>query len=306
MTLEGSWKLSDDGVWADDSGNGNDLSETGTVTLAQGHGGGSNLAADMVESEMLSITDANQTGLDVAGALTISCWIRFTSLNAYDFIVQKWQTGGNLSYILYEYLGTAYFGVSSNGSAQTVAASAVGVISANTWYHLAGVYNGTTLQVYVDGVASGSPVAFSSAIYNGVAPFKLGDSTSTFGINGRIDDVRIYSDSDTSPATLYTYGDDFSGEEPPPENYISGTIKNRYGVAIDCDAYNVRVNVYPKNNTTTAPIATQLVTSLDGTWVIEDLTVGIKYLVTFEYEGVYTPTGDTDIAGAEFMIPVAE
>lgn len=82
---------------------------------------------------------------------------------------------------------------------------------------------------------------------------------------------------------------------------LLGTIKDRAGNVVNCSLYNVRINVYPKNNTSQAPTATFLNTNNDGTWSISGLAASTKYLVAFEYEGTYTPLGDIDVAGAEFM-----
>jgi len=82
---------------------------------------------------------------------------------------------------------------------------------------------------------------------------------------------------------------------------LSGVIKDRRGTTINCAAYNVRVNVYPTGNTTSPPVATQLVTASNGAWTISGLSSATKYLVTFEHEGTYTPLGDKDIADAALM-----
>jgi hypothetical protein len=82
---------------------------------------------------------------------------------------------------------------------------------------------------------------------------------------------------------------------------LSGVIKDRRGTAINCAAYNVRVNVYPPGNTASPPVATQLVTASNGAWTVSGLASATKYLVTFEHEGTYTPLGDKDIADAAFM-----
>lgn len=82
---------------------------------------------------------------------------------------------------------------------------------------------------------------------------------------------------------------------------IAGVIKDRRGTTINCSAYNVRINVYPVNNTASPPVATQLVTASNGAWTVTGLAGATKYLVTFEHEGTYTPLGDKDIADAAFM-----
>ncbi len=82
---------------------------------------------------------------------------------------------------------------------------------------------------------------------------------------------------------------------------LSGVIKDRRGTTVNCANYNVRINVYPVNNTGNPPVATLLVTTTNGAWTISGLSSVTKYLVTFEHEGTYTPLGDKDIADAAFM-----
>ncbi|MBI5492005.1 MAG: LamG domain-containing protein [Deltaproteobacteria bacterium] len=295
--IQGKWKLAS-GAWADTSGNGNTLTASGTVNQIAGFGGGANLAADFAAGPYLYITDAAQVGLDITGAMTISAWFKLDVLNVNQILVAKWNAAPNLAYALF--ITTAnkgQFYVSSNGTATSNIVGST-VLTTGVWYHLVGVYTGSQLQLYLNSVSDATPVTYSSGIYNCNQDFRLGiNSGGLYPIDGTIDDVAIWSRalSTTEIGALYNAADDFA------VGSLSGTIKNKNGVLVDCSTYNARVNIYPKNNSTATPIFTQLVTASNGQWSQDGLVSGVKYLITFEYEGSYTPTGETDIAGAELL-----
>jgi beta-galactosidase len=62
------------------------------------------------------------------------------------------------------------------------------------WHHVAGVYDGQTMYLYVDGVLDSSQPA-SGPIGTNDEPVYIGENSEMTGRhwNGMIDDVRIYS-----------------------------------------------------------------------------------------------------------------
>ena len=295
--IQGKWKLAN-GIWTDDSGNGNTLTASGTVNQAVGFGGGANLAADFTAGPYLYITDAAQVGLDITGAMTISAWFKLNVLNAAQILVAKWNAAPNLAYALFvTSANKGQFYVSSNGTAtQYVLGSTT--LTTGVLYHLVGIYTGSQLQLYLNSISDATPVSYSSGIYNCNQDFRIGiNSGGLYPIDGVIDDVAIWSRalSTQGITALYNAADDFV------VGSITGTIKDKDGTAVNCSTYNVRVNIYQKNNSTATPLYTQLVTASNGQWSQDGLVFGIKYLITFEYEGSYTPTSETDIAGAELL-----
>src|SRR5574337_299601 len=100
--IQGKWKLAN-GVWTDDSGNGNTLTASAIApTAVAGHGGGANLAADFTAGPYLYITDAAQVGLDITGAITISAWIKPGNSSITKYYVAKNGASGNFGYTLYQ------------------------------------------------------------------------------------------------------------------------------------------------------------------------------------------------------------
>jgi len=92
----------------------------------------------------------------------------------------------------------------SSGANGTVASS---VINTNQWYHVAQVYDGSTLRLYLDGTEVDS--TGSGPKPSGDRTFKIGGQTD-FGHywDGRIDDPRVYDEGLTSAevSNLYNNG----------------------------------------------------------------------------------------------------
>lgn len=299
---QGKWRLSNQ-AYTDGSGNGYTLTSAGTPAAATGHAGDANGAANLNgSSKYLYIADASAANLDITGSITLSAWIKPSAIGGglYHMIVSKLPASGNYSYDFYiDPNGKLNCRLSNNGTALTTCTGAT-ALSASTWYHVAAVYDGTDIRLYLNGSLDCTPVSYTSGIYNSTADFCVGiaaDKTS-HTINGLVDDVAVWNRalSASEVAALYNLVEDFA-----IAGSVSGAIKDKNGVAVNCSTYNVRVNVYAKNNSTAAPLKTALITSSDGTWSINGLVAGRKYCVTFEYEGSYTPASETDIAGQEFL-----
>jgi hypothetical protein len=67
-----------------------------------------------------------------------------------------------------------------------------GVTDDGQWHHFAGVYNGTTLVTYLDGVAS-APVTDTASLIATAGPLKLGKSALGSYFNGELDEAGIWS-----------------------------------------------------------------------------------------------------------------
>jgi len=78
----------------------------------------------------------------------------------------------------------------SNGSYQN--ATGATTIPQNTWVHLAGTYDGTTIKIYVNGVLDGSS-SFSGNLPTVSSPTRIGASLLSEMFSGSIDEVRIWN-----------------------------------------------------------------------------------------------------------------
>jgi len=137
--------------------------------------------------------------LNITGALTMEAWVK-TSATAYQTVLERgdwWQN--QMSYDLTISEGKVRMDImQSNGTY----ASCIGntVMSAGAWHHIAGVYDGSQMRVYLDGVLNNSATA-TMAPGNNSTGLRIGKSSFLYYpnyFNGRIDEVRV------SNAALYT------------------------------------------------------------------------------------------------------
>src|ERR1051325_3748321 len=146
--------------------------------------------------------------LNITGALTLEAWVK-TSSTAYQHVMERgdwWQN--QMSYDLTLSESKVRLDImQSNGTYATVIGNTA--MSLNAWHHVAGVYDGTQMRVYLDGVLNGTAAA-TMAPGNNTTGFRIGKSSFLYYpnyFNGRIDEVRvsnaaIYSSNFTPSAHL--------------------------------------------------------------------------------------------------------
>lgn len=227
--LRGQWKLSDSGVWADDSGNGNTLTASGAPTMAVGHGGGASKSVLLDGTDYLYRTNANCVGLTPTSQLIVSAWFYPLTLGAgiFHMIVEKsaFQTQGYALYM--SEFKIAVFLVYVGGSWKVAYDDFSADYTVNTWYHLCGVYDGANVTLYKNAVPA-TPVPATGNITYVSSNFEIGKQ-GTFYSNCRVDDIRIYSDSSAITVNaLYALGDDFvsAATTPTVNNVITPTSVN--------------------------------------------------------------------------------
>ncbi len=145
-----------------------------------------------------NIAALNITG---TGGLTLEAWVRPVSTTANSEYIAK----GDKQYAIHLSAGTTleFFLYNSATSTWYTASYGVSNISnwVGNWHHLAGTFDGSTLTLYVDGVARGTKACSVGCTDNGY-PVSIGKNaekgtTST----GDIDRVRIYNRA-LSPAEV--------------------------------------------------------------------------------------------------------
>lgn len=128
---------------------------------------------------------------------SISAWVYADSLGAYNVVASQYRNSDatNSAWFLETIGSNMAFGVGSGGSALY----ATKAFSTSGWYHITGVWNGSTVEVYIDGVASGSPVSATS-MNTGTVNMGIGALWNTAGTaidngfwNGKIDELAIFN-----------------------------------------------------------------------------------------------------------------
>jgi len=163
---------------ASDSVGGNNGTEVGNPTYAAGRLG----QAISLDGAGDYVNCGNDASFNITSAITISAWIKGTFDVSLDRIIEKgynWMLcsgyGDNAAFYC---LG---FGI-LEGSV---------TVGDNQWHHLAGVFDGSKMYLYVDGdvdvvmAAAGSLKVSTTNVYVG------GNTSQSF--NGLVDDVRIYN-----------------------------------------------------------------------------------------------------------------
>jgi PKD repeat protein len=134
--------------------------------------------------------------LNIVGPFTVEAWIKTNSSTAQQGIVERYNTFGPSTFD-----GGFAFRLTSEGKLQlfTLQNGNVGdVVTGNTtvstgvWHHVAGVFDGVELRVYLDGVVDGAkPSIFVPS--TGTASLKIGarGDDANYKFNGLIDEVRL-------------------------------------------------------------------------------------------------------------------
>jgi hypothetical protein len=182
----------------DASGNNNTATLTGSPTWVAGkYGNGLNFNGGNY------VNSGNTASLQLTDSMTLSAWIKISANPADDgSVIAKLGDAPALGWQLKTSpdtgVRTAAIQVSSNGS-DSIQRYSKTVLSLNTWYYLAGVYNAQarTLDIYVngvldDGVLSGTiPSVQNNSTYAVNIAQRTG-SPGSFNFSGTIDEVRIY------------------------------------------------------------------------------------------------------------------
>ena len=198
-SLVGWWRF-DDGsgtVARDSSGNGNDAALMGDATWATGNIRG----AVVIDGNGDYLEAAASDSLNVTGsAITLTAWVYFEDVGVVQIILAKaFNNTAHLSpyfsyglHILSNGRGRCWLSLTSN--TQSYAMAPEGTVKAQRWHHMAGVYDGSQIRLYLDGEI----VATSSATGN-LNPYpdgllRMGDNGGlTEPMDGKLDDIRIYS-----------------------------------------------------------------------------------------------------------------
>lgn len=186
------WKFDEtSGTIAQDSSvNNNDGTLVNGPTWTTGKIGNA-LSFDGV-NDYVSIADSDS--LDLSGQFTLSLWYKPRSNIGVQSIFGK--NNGNIysenSYGLMQSSSWLYFKVDdiNNGNL----APNWGPLSNGEWYHLAGVFDGSSATVYVDGQSKASKTNSSfGSVRITSQPVYIGSLLSSWSLNGTIDDVRVYN-----------------------------------------------------------------------------------------------------------------
>jgi hypothetical protein len=151
-------------------------------------------ASDVVNVNGSPVAD---TDLNPAGAISVECWVnRPAQLGIADPLIKKAggataDNGYSLEFSGQKMAFWVFTHENSGGNTWTGAISSQ-VLLPNTWYHVVGVYDGTYVTCYVNGVPS-TPVPANGPIIPSTNPLEIGhDSFNSRPFAGLIDEATVY------------------------------------------------------------------------------------------------------------------
>jgi hypothetical protein len=161
--------------------------------------------------------------IDITGnTITVEAWIFPTAWRVSSFqgsIVNKEGPNFNGYTLRCGNNGQLSFNIGT-GTTWVERISATGALTLNTWQHVAGVYDGTTMRIYRDGVEL-TPVT-SSGVVGPIAStgpsqqLTIGNwsQDNTRGFVGKIDEVRVWNVAQSQAQLMATMNQELCGGEP--------------------------------------------------------------------------------------------
>lgn len=205
----------------DNSGFGNNATMVNQPALVAGQ-----LGQAVALSGSNYLTVPSSPSLSMTTGISISAWVQLSQAGAWQSILEKIVGLGTNAYPYCDYdvttsdSGTGGFyaqmSVTTSGG-QFNYATSTNAVSYGAWHLLTGVYNGSSVMIYVDGSLAGSQPA-SGAIQSSGQPLFLGcNGAWTDNVTGAIGDVYIYNRG-LSVAEVHS---DFVGIMPPQQVRLS-------------------------------------------------------------------------------------
>ena len=137
--------------------------------------------------------------LNISGPLTLEAWVKRNPSSNYQDIISRESfgqsgTGGGYELTITN-VGKARLNLYQTPTTYTNVIGST-TLTTGVWHHIAGVFDGTQMRIYVNGVLDGS-VSSSSAPASGTSNVRLGrnSGSGTYWFNGLIDEARVSTGS---------------------------------------------------------------------------------------------------------------
>ncbi len=205
----GYWKM-DEGTGtsvADSSGNGYTATITDSSSTAVGGWMSGKLGKTyyMRGAETSDLIDISTT-ISMGTRNTIAFWGNFDDLSSQDVVIGGNSTANGDGYMVY-LDGTNIY----SRQALTTGVSVAATLTANTWYHIEVVRDGTSVTFYKNGVIVGTTQTYgSNNSFTLKSLVNYDNGTTDFALSGKVDDLRIYDYPRTPSQVL----EDMNGGHP--------------------------------------------------------------------------------------------
>jgi RHS repeat-associated protein len=135
----------------------------------------------------------NSTSLNITGSITVEAWFKVNSIGAYQDILARESYGVSGSGGGYELSVTNTGKVrfdTYQGPTSWIPVIGTTTINTGVWYHVAGVWDGSYMRIYLNGVLDGTMITGYGPA-SGTSSLKIGRNSGGTYFNGLIDEVRV-------------------------------------------------------------------------------------------------------------------
>ncbi|NCR23226.1 MAG: DUF4347 domain-containing protein, partial [Microcystis aeruginosa L111-01] len=161
--------------------------------------------------------------------LTVEAWVNIAQFKDWSSAISFLQDNGSTEAGFA--LGTMatgqfYLAVAGGGNGLTYLNSP-SKYSTNQWYHIAGVYNGSKMELFINGESVATSTAETGNIYYLDSWYRLGmykDDNEDVGLNGQIREVRVWNVARSGADIKANKNTSLSGQETGLINYYQGNL----------------------------------------------------------------------------------
>ncbi|MTA27759.1 MAG: hypothetical protein F2562_02750, partial [Actinobacteria bacterium] len=148
-----------------------------------------------------TVSTLSTADMRLGGSFTLEAWVRpsTTSVNRWQTIISRGNfANGTRNFGLFQQGSQVMFSAQGAGSTHWLLATQTGVLTANVWAHIVGVFNQTTgtMELFVNGTRQSSTVVTTSggAVPTGVGELVIGNGYSADGsfFTGSLSEVAVY------------------------------------------------------------------------------------------------------------------
>lgn len=167
----------------------------------------SSLQFNAASQQYVEIGNAMNSVLAGTNTITAEAWVYMTARPFLPTIVGNYASG-SMQFLLRVDNDRPAFWI-SNGAFRSVNGNTV--VPLNTWTHLAGVWDGSQLRVYINGVLDGAATITGGTLVSSGNPVRIGANLLSESFTGRIDEVRIWRTARTGAQIAAAMNTCYSG-----------------------------------------------------------------------------------------------
>ena len=136
--------------------------------------------------------------LEITVAITLMGWIKFESTGSQETIISK-----DLAYALHK--GSSELLIMSVYQTTNKFMSGTATLVADTWTHVAGTYDGTSMKTYINGELDKTGTSFSGTFDSNSNEVEIGRVSAAGYFTGQLDDIQVHDAAKTAQEIRQDY-----------------------------------------------------------------------------------------------------